>query len=94
MLYRTGEVGVPAGKILFLDLIGVTKVFLSAPPHLSRICVTDAVYWDRTTSVPKSVLRYELDKVRSLNLESLLLLEELVTLIPLLGTFFSSYINH
>ena len=25
---------------------------------------------DRTTSVPKSVLRYELDKVRSLDLET------------------------
>ena len=34
------------------------------------IYVTDALNVDRITSVPKSVLRYELDKVRSLNLET------------------------
>ena len=43
----------------------------------------DAWNLDRTTSVPKSVLRYGLDKVRSLDLETNMLTEYLVLTPPI-----------
>ena len=38
--------------------------------NIGKINVTNAWNLDRTTSVPKSVVRYGLDKVRSLDLET------------------------
>ena len=57
--------GSPLGIIL-----AYRKIQVSESNFISSICVTDSMLLDRTSSMPKSELCHELDKVRYLDLET------------------------